>query len=823
MQGLLQDVRFARRLLWKDRGFAFTAILTLAVCIGANAAIFAVVNSVLLQPLPVAHPEQLIHMFNAYPGAGSAAEGNTGVPDYFDRLRETTVFQEQALYRTRGVTLGGSSEPQRITAMTSTPSLLRLLQVQPIRGRAFSDEDGEIGKTSRAILTYAAWQQWFGGDASALGQNVRINGEPYVVIGILPQGFSFLDPDVKVWLPVSFTAEEKSDDSRHSNNWQYIARLKPGATVEQARQQIDALNARNLDRFPALKEILINAGFHTVVVPLQAHLVREIRGTLYLLWGGVVFVLLVGAVNVTNLMLVRASGRMKEIATRHALGAGLGRIARQLLTETVLISAAGGALGLALAVAGVRALARFGLDATPQGTQVGVDATVIAFTFGLSLALALAIGMIPILGLRQMNLSQAFREEGRSGTASRGARLTRRALVTAQVAFAFMLLIGAGLLLASFQRVLAVKPGFDPAHVLTGIVSPPLSRYKDDESVRAFWDRLLERVRALPGVQSAGAVTNLPLGGNYSDSVILAEGYVMARGESLISPYQVWTTPGYFETMAIPLKRGRLFTASDTDRAPRVVVIDERLAHRFWKDGDPVGRRMWKPDSPDDLTKGPGPKTRYYTVVGVVGNVRVTGLAEKEPVGMYYFPAQQGEIRGMTLVARTAGDPNLLAGAIRQQISAIDPELPFFSVRPMERRIEQSLVSRRTPMMLATLFGGIALFLAAIGIYGVLAYQVAQRRREIGIRLALGSDARRIFGLVVSEGLWLVAVGVAAGLAGAFAIRRAMETQLFGVQPMDPLVLSLVAGVLAAVAFLACAVPARRAARIDPMIALADQ
>ena len=823
MERFFQDVRFARRLLWKDRGFAVTAILTLAVCVGANAAIFAIVNSVLLQPLPVPHAERLVHMFNAYPGAGPAAGGSTGVPDYYDRLRETTVFDEQALYNSRGVTLGGNAEPRRITAMLSTPSLLRLLQVQPVRGRGFSEEDGTVGKTHKAVLTYESWQEWFGGQDSAVGRDVRINGEPFLVIGVLPQGFSFLDPDVKVWLPLAFAPPEKADDRRHSNNWQYVARLKPDATFEQARQQIDALNARNLDRFPQWKQILTNAGFHTVVTPLQAHLVRDIRSTLFLLWGGVVFVLLVGAVNVTNLMLVRSSARMKELATRHALGAALGRIARQLLTETVLLTAAGGALGLGLGYAGVRALSRFGLDATPQGTQVSIDATVVAFTLGLSLALAVLIGLIPVLGLRHMNLSQAFREEGRSGTASRGARLMRRTLVTAQIAFAFMLLIGAGLLLASFQRVLAVKPGFNPDHVLTGIVSPPASRYKDDASLRTFWSRLLDGVRALPGVQAAGAVTNLPLGGNYSDSVILAEGYAMSAGESLISPYQVTVSPGYFEAMGIPLKAGRFFTAGDDERAPRVVVIDERLARRFWKDANPVGLRMWKPDSPDDLSKGPGPATKYFTIVGVVANVRVTGLAEKEPVGMYYFPYQQGSIRGMTLVTRTAGDPSAMTGAIRQQILAIDPELPFFSVRPMQQRVDESLMSRRAPMMIATLFGGIALFLAAIGIYGVLAYQVAQRRKEIGIRLALGSDARRIFGLVVSEGLWLVGVGVVIGLGGAFAIRRAMETQLFGVQPMDPTVLALVTGVLGLVAFLACAVPARRAARIDPLLALTDQ
>jgi predicted permease len=819
---MLQDIRFGLRLLWKDRGFATTAILTLALCIGANAAIFAVVNSVLRQPLPVPQSGQLVHMFNAYPAAGVTG-GSTGVPDYYDRLRDTTVFQEQALYNTRGVTLGGNGEPQRIVSMLGTPSLLRLLQAQPIRGRLFTEEERETGKTRKAILTYAAWQQWFGGQDNAVGSDLRINGEPYAVVGVLPKDFGFLDPDVKVWLPVAFTAEQKSDDQRHSNNWSYVARLKTGATVEQARQQIDALNARNLDRFPQLKQILINAGFHTVVVPLQDFLVQDLRSTLYLLWGGVVFVLLVGAVNVTNLMLVRSSARMKELATRHALGAGLARIAGQLLTETMLLSVAGGALGLGLGYAGVRALTAFGLEATPQGTHVTIDATVIAFTFGLAIVLAVLIGLIPVLGLRQMNLSQSFREEGRSGTASRGARVTRRVLVTAQIAFAFMLLIGAGLLLASFQRVLGVRPGFDASHVMTGIVSPPATRYKEDAQLVAFWNQLADRVRALPGVQAAGITTSVPLSGNYSDSVILAEGYAMAPGESLISPYNFSISPGYFEAMTIPLKAGRLFNASDDERAAKVLIVDERLAQRFWKGTDPIGRRMWKPDNPEDLTKGPGPKTQYFTVVGVVGNIRTTGLTEKEPVGTYYFPFAQNVGRGMTLVTRTAGDPSSIVGSIRQVVTSIDPELPFFAVKPMQQRVDESLVSRRTPMLLASLFGGIALFLAAVGIYGVLAFQVAQRRKEIGIRMALGSDSRRIFGLIVTEGLWLLALGVAVGLAGAFAIRRAMETQLFGVQAMDPVVLALVTGVLGVVAFLACAVPARRASRIDPLIALNDQ
>jgi predicted permease len=824
MERYFQDLRFATRVLIKNRGFAITAILTLGICIGANAAMFAIVNSVLLQPLPVPHAEQLVHMHNSYPGAGvDEGRGSTGVPDLFDRMRETTVFQEQALYNTRGVTLGGQGEPQRIVSMQSTPSLLRLLQVQPMRGRIFTDAEGEIGNTRKALLTYASWQSWFGGRDDAIGKDVRINGEPYNIIGVLPKGFSFLEPDVKVWLPVAFTPKEKSDDSRHSNNWSYIARLKPGATIAQAKQQVDALNARNLERFPALKQILINVGFHTTVEGMQDYLVQDVRSTLYLLWAGAAFVLLIGVVNVTNLMLVRSSGRTKELATRHALGAGFARIARQLLTESVILTFGGAALGLLLAFGAVRTLSAFSLAQTPQGTTVALDMAVIGATAAAALVVGLIVGLLPVVAVKHVNLSQAFREDARTGTASRGSRLVRRALVTSQVAFAFMLLIGAALLLASFQRVLAVKPGFDPDHVLTGIVSPPQSRYKDDASRIVFWNRLLGSVRALPGVQAVGATSNLPFSGDYSDSVILAEGYVMKPGESLVAPYQVTISPGYFEAMGIPLTRGRLFTDSDNERAPKVVVIDERLAKRFFGDADPVGRRLWKPDSPDDLTKPPTSTSKFYNIVGVVANTRVTGLTEKDPVGMYFFPYAQDGANGMTLVARAAGDPTSLTSAIRQQVAAIDPELPFFSVRPMRERINESLTSRRTPMLLTLMFGAVALFLAAVGIYGVLAYQVNQRRKEIGIRMALGSNGRGIFGLVLREGAALVAAGLTAGLVGAFFVRRFIETQLFGISAMDPVMIGNAALFLAFIALVACSVPARRAARIDPMIALTDQ
>jgi predicted permease len=822
MDRLLQDLRFGLRLFRRERGFALTTLLTLAVCIGANAAIFAIVNAVLLRPLPLAEPERLVLIYNSYPRAGVARAAN-GVPDYYDRLREVEAFDEQALYNTRGMTIGVEGDPQRLTGMLARPSLLRMLQVQPVRGRIFSEDEGELGRNRQVILTYGLWQQLYGGRDSAVGGSLRINGDPHTIVGVLPPDFQFLNPDIKLWVPLAFSANEKSDDSRHSNNWSMLGRLKPGASVALAQQQLDALNARNMERFPHFKEILANAGFHTIASPLQRDLVRDVRGTLLLLWGGVLFVLLIGAVNITNLVLVRSSARMKELATRHALGAGLGTLGRQIVTETVLLTAAGGAAGLMLGYFGLRLLSRLSVQDMPRGNEIGIDLSVILFTFALALVVGLVVSLAPIAGMRYMNLSQAFREDGRSGTSSRATRLVRRGLVASQVAFAFMLLIGAGLLMASFQRVLAINPGFEPANVRTARVAPPASRYPQESDTRTFTARLLERVRALPGVRHAGVTSNIPFGGDYSDSVILAEGYQMAPGESLISPYRVRISPGYFEAMGIDAQSGRLFRDSDSETAPTVIIVDERLARRFWGTSDPVGRRMFQPDDLKNITK-PGPNARWYTVVGVVPEVRISGLvATADRVGAYYIPAAQQSIRNITLTVKTAGDPASLTPMIRRELAQIDPELPLYGVMTMGERMEQSLVDRRTPMLLATVFAGVALFLAAVGIYGVLACQVAQRRREIGIRIALGSDARRIFRMVLGEGMVLLTAGLVVGLAGAAALRSSLQTQLYGISAMDPVVLAAVAGVLGVSAALACTVPARRAARIDPMRALAEQ
>src|SRR5688572_30998378 len=425
--------------------------------------------------------------------------------------------------------------------------------------------------------------------------------------------------------------------------------------------------------------------------------------------------------------------------------------------------------------------------------------------------------------MRHMNLSQAVREEGRSGTSGRGARTVRRLLVASQVAFAFMLLIGAGLLLSSFQRVLAVDPGFSPTQLLTARVSPPASRYPGDPELRAFMTRFLERLRSVPGVVHAGMTTGLPFGGDFSDSVIFAEGYQMAPGESLISPYRVSATPGYLEALGVPLLRGRTFKDSDTDTAPGVVIVDERLAQRFWPGGDPVGRRMYRPGDTQDLTK-PGPNARWFTVVGVVGATKMAGLvtADDRP-GTYFFPMAQDVERSVALAIRTAGNPTSVTSAIRQELRAIDPELPLYSVRTMDERMSETLTDRRAPMVLAIVFAAVALFLAAIGIYGVLAYQVSQRSKEIGIRMALGAASGSIFSLVLREGGLIVGLGATMGLVGAFVLRQTLQSQLYETGAMDPMVVAAVAAMLVAVAFIACVLPARRAAKTDPLIALNDQ
>ena len=818
---MFNDLRVGLRLLWKDKSFTVTAALTLAVCIGANTALFSVVHNVLLRPLPVPESDRILVMENVYPKAG-ADVGGAGVPDYYDRLRDTTVFEEQALYNSNNVNIDQNGVPTRIRAMSATPSFFRLLRVPVQLGRAFDEKEGEPGNEQKIVLSFALWQTQFGGDPQVVGRDLRLDGQPYTIVGVMPRSFIFLNPKILLWRPLAFTADQKADSRRHSNNFQNIGRLKPGASPEQAQAQIDALNAANLERFPQYRELLLNAGFRTKVSRLQENLVRDVKATLYLIWGGALFVLLIGCVNVANLVLVRSRVRLKELATRLALGAGRWRLARQLVTESVVLTLVSAAAGLFVGYAVLRALGTLGIQDLPRGSEIRLDGVVAACTVAIAAAIGIVLGLIPVANALPANLTAALHEEGRSGTAGRGAQTLRRTLVVAQVAFAFVLLIGAGLLFASFRRVLSVDPGFNADNVLTASITLPRTHYAKDEALIQFTDEALRRIRALPGVVSAGATTTIPFGGSQNDSVILAEGYQMKPGESVISPQNVDVTPGYFDTMGAKRLRGRFFDEHDAASAPPVIIVDDKLAKRFWPGQDPIGRRMYQPTDINSVLAITG-KTVFLTVVGVIGDMKLHDLVEgPKAVGAYYFPMAQDAARNMTFAIKTAGDPAAVSNDVRGAINALDRELPVFDTETMQERTEKSLVTRRSPVLLSLGFGVVALLLSAIGIYGVLAYLVTQRTKEIGIRIALGSSAGAIFELVLREGVLLIAGGFVLGAIGAIALRKNLESQLFGVSATDPIVLATVTTVLALVALVACAVPARRATKIDPIVALGE-
>ena len=821
MDAFILDVKYAVRSMWRAKGFALTVLLTFSVCIAANTALFAIVNSVVLRPLPFSDANSILLLSNEYPKAGVTGINNSSSGDYFDRLREMTVFESQAMFRERDQTVELNGIPQRMHGMVVTPSWFTLLRVSPELGRPFTEAEGEVGHEHEVILSHGLWQQLFAGDRTAIGRDLRISGQPYTIVGVMPANFSFVDPEARLWMPIAFTPQDKT--VHHSNNWYHVARLKPGATVQQSQSQVDALNNENLDRFPEFKQLLINAGFHTIVEPLQDMITRGVKRTLYLLWGGAVLVLLIGGLNIANLALTRLALRRKEIATRIALGAGQAQLLRQLLLENIGLALAGGIGGIFIGAALLRLLGAIGLQRLPRAGEVRLDTTVILVSLGLAVLAGLFVGLFPLVSARKIGINDALHEDSRTGTTGKKTRSVRQLLVAAQIGFAFALLVGAALFLTSFRRLSEVDPGFRPTGVVTASVALPRAKYADRDSWRKFMNRALPAVAGIPGVTLASASNVIPLSGEHDDEVILAEGYQMKPGESIISPLNMDVTPGYFEAMGIPIVEGRSFEERDNETAQRVVIVDQRLADHFWPSSNPVGRRMYLPGNPKDLLKI-DEHTVWLTVVGVVKTIRYEHLdGSGAAVGAFYTPIAQSPDNAFSFALKTTGNEDSVVRALRGEIYRLDPDLAVFDVHSMSERIDLSLASRRTSMLLANAFGGVALFLATLGIYGVLAYLVAQRTREIGIRVALGSTRASILQLVLREGLQLVVVGLLLGIVGAVSMQKAIASEIYGVRPLDPLVLASVMALLAVVALAACAVPARRAMRVDPIVALRSE
>lgn len=820
--GLAGDVRSAIRALARDRVYNATIILTLAVCLGANAAIFTVVNAVLLRPLPIPEPERVVGIGDVYPTITPNDILASDAPSYFDRKERVPALDAHALFSFWFETIVIDGIAQEVRGMRATPSLFPLLRASPALGRTFLESEGEIGSEREVILSHGLWQRLYGGDPAAIGRTLRLgwSGQLYTIVGVMPREFWFFNrgydghaggDGAQFWIPMTFTPEQRGDNARTRYGYTHVARIAPGATLAQVQEQVDAIRADYVRRFPQFR--YDELGMYTAVTPLHDALTRGVRRTLYLLWGAAGFVLLIGAINIANLALARTTMRARELATRAALGAGRARVARQLVAEAMLPCALGGMAAVAVASAILTTLAAYGLDNLPSGGSIRIDGAVIGFVTLMSALLGLALGIAPAIATGAVRQGATALGGSRTSTASRGLIAFRRSLVVTQVALSIVLLIGAALLVSSFRNLLHVDGGFETEGVVTATIFPPPSRYPDPPAVVAVSNRILDKIREIPGVLAAGLTSNIALSGSSSPSAVTTVPPGTAGAAALV-PSVVAASAGYFEAMRTPLLRGRFFEEGDRAAAAAVAIVDERLASRLWPGADPVGKAIYRGSS--------GP----YTVVGVVREVRLESLAAvTNESGVAYFPhAQAPPMRRLRwLAVKTAGDPAALVRQLQSTLVTIDPDLPLADIQTMSERTSKSLISQRLALTLAGMFGGVALFLSMLGIYGVLNHAVAHRTREFGIRMALGSTVPGIFHLVLREGLLLIGAGVVAGLIAARAAGSALEGQLFGVTAGDPMIAGAVVLAAGAAALAACLGPAIRATRVAPVIVMSEQ
>lgn len=801
METVFQDIRYGLRGLLKRKGFTAVTVLTLALGIAVTTATFTVVDAVLLRKLPVADPDRVVVVHNQMPKI-NLPRTQVSVLHYLDYARQTDAFESAAAFTTRNFNLTGVSMPERLQAGRVTASFFPTLGIHPVAGRFFNPEEDRLGNERVVVLSTALWKRLYSSNSSALTNSIQLNGDYYQIVGVAPEAIQEIYPNVELWVPMAFTPRELSPERRGSLTHTMLARLQSGVTIERAQAIMSGVAKDISATDPEI--------FNIEVRSLADEYVSDVRRPLFVLLFAVVAVLLISCANVANLLLARATVRGHEIALRAALGAARGRIVRQLLTESLLIASIGGVLGTLLAIWGTRALLALAPTSLPRLSAVQVDLRILLLSFGASLVCGVIFGLVPALAASKTDLVSSLKESERTDSAGGTRQWLRRTFVVAEVAIALVLLVSGGLLIRSFGKLLDVKPGFDPHNVLTLRMSLPSAQYDKATKVAAFYDDVLARVSALPGVLHAGAAYQTPFTPGADNSVFSIRGRQANAGDPPPHADYAFVSSDYFRTIGLPIIKGRGFQPSDMRAgnyfAPNsVAIIDEELAKRYWPNGDALGGGIsWGTDGP------------WATIVGICATAHLHDLTEQSK-GTFYLPAYVGL---STLVVRTSGDPRALTSAIREQVLAVDPNQPVYDVRTMEERIAFTLETRRFAVVLLGIFGALALLLAAIGLYGVLAFAVSQRTREIGIHMALGARARDVLIMVIKQGMSLVLVGIIFGVAGAYAVTRTIQSLLFEVGTTDPLTFVAVLVLLAVVGFVASYVPARRATKVDPLEAL---
>jgi putative ABC transport system permease protein len=801
MSATVQDLKFAIRMLAKSPGFTLVAVLTLALGIGANTAIFSIVNAVLLRPLPFQDSAQLVLMRETYKGVGNVS---VSYPNFLDWRQQSHSFSSMAVINNVAFNLSGVPQPENIGGYAVSPNFLALVGVRPVLGREFLPSEEKPGTAPVILLSYQLWQSHLGADPAVIGRSITLDGRSFSIVGILPPAFRLLDR-TDVLVPIGVFAADLTDRGERGDT-DVVGRLSPGVRLAQAAVEMNTITARLAAQYPQT-----NHGFGAHLESFREAFSGDTRLAVLVLFGAVVFVLLIACVNVANLFLVRGAARAREIALRQAFGASRGRLIRQMLTESLVLAFCGGVLGIILGAWGVSSLGYLLPADSLQTMGVRMDLSVFLFAAVIIVLVALAFGLIPALQATLPDLQATLKEGGRSATSTSAQHRLRGALAIAETALALVLLVGAGLMLKSLYHLIQVSPGFQPARVLYMEMDLRTDQYSKDPAILNFWQQVLDRVRVIPGVESAALGTVVPLTGNHRRSDITIEGLPTPGPGEFPHPDRHNVSATYLTTMGIPLLRGRNFSEADNETAPDVALINSTMARRFWTDGDPIGKRF--------LWGHPGKDEKWITIVGVVADTKLYGLDNPARLEVY-SPYRQRPSADMNLVVRSTMDPASLTSAIRASVAAIDKDQPIFDVHTMQQLVDDSISTRRLTLVLLGIFSALALILAAIGIYGVMAYSVALRTQEIGIRMALGAQQKDVLRLILGQGARIAFFGVTIGLVAAAALARLLSSLLFSVSASDPITFAAVSILLVAIALLACYIPARRALRVDPIIAL---